>query len=308
MKRMFFVLVFISSIVWSQEIKVQSRNEVLDLSGNEFFFPVLNNDASKLLLTKSNYQGLYLFELSTKKLTTVSEELGSGYKPAFSEDGNKIVYKVDKYDGIKRFSDLMEYEISSGVTTELISNERFMNLVKSDDGKFLTVLTEKNKRAYNISNFNLSEQNSQIRFVFTDSEKIIFSTNGVQSEYQPMGEGNYVWVSSSLDNKILFHFAGNGTFVNDLNNNSMYEIGYANAPVFTADGKYVIYMNDKDNGEKVISSDILVSSFDGTKTFNLTESEDILEMYPQISGNGKVIACNTDDGRIFLIEVSFEWG
>ncbi|MFH0735452.1 MAG: hypothetical protein V1773_13250 [bacterium] len=306
MKKLLIVMLFISSMVWSQELKVVNSTELTDVAGMNFYFPTLNYDGTKVLLTKDNYKGLWLYDAVTNALTVITEEPGAGYRPVFSEDGSKIMYKVDEFEGIKRYSSLVKYDLTTNQKTVLINKERFMNFYKSPETNSLIVKTAYVTRTFNIKEFRAIEQSSIPNFAMMENEIVKIYKNNEILEYQPFGPGNYIWVSTSTDNKLLFTFAGKGTFVNDFNTNNLYELGYANAPIFNNDGKYVIYMNDKDDGEVIISSDILVSTFDGTKTYNLTNTTNQIEVYPNISGNGKKIAYCTDDARIFIIELSFE--
>lgn len=306
MKKVFVALMLISSIIWSQEVKVTSKTELAGLQPGSYYYPVLNYDGTKVLVTKDNYLGLYLYDIPSKSITVISEEMGSGYNPVFSEDGSTIIYKTDNYEGMKRYSDLIEYNIYTGEKNTLMKNERFMTFRTDPKTKTLFVKTEKNISSYKLTDLNAIESKADYKFAYPSDKNItIVSSNG-SYRYQPFGEGNYIWVSLSNNNKLLFQYAGKGTYVTDLNTNEIFEIGKANAPIFSADGMYVIYMNDKDDGNKVFASDILVSSVDGKNTFNLTSSVNDIEMFPSISGNGKNIAYCTEDGRIVILEVSFE--
>ncbi len=306
MKRVFVALMLISSIIWSQEVKVIGKKELTGVQPGSYYFPVLNFDGSKVLLTQENYKGLFLYDVLSKNLKVISEEIGSGYNPIFSEDGSKVFYKQDIYDGMKRFSSLVEYNVYTNEKNTLINKERFMTFRADPKSKTLLVKTENKVNSFNLSDLNLVESKAGALFALPSDESIVLVSNDEQTEYKPFGNGNYIWVSLSNDNKLLYQYAGKGTFVTDLNTTEVYEIGKANAPVFSPDGRYVIYMNDKDDGHKVFASDILVSTFDGKSTFNLTSSIEEIEMYPAVSGNGKYIAYCTEDGRIVILEVSFE--
>lgn len=306
MKKLLIVLLFITSIGWSQNVSVINKKELVELKGKGLYYPTLNYDGSKVLLTKNNYQGLYLYDVASKEMKVVSEQPGSGYRPIFSEDGSKILFKADEFEGIKRYSSLIEYDINTAKSTVLINKERFMNFYKSPESNSLVVKTAYVTRSFNMKEMKSIENSSIPNFAMMENDIVKIYKNNEVIEYQPFGPGNYIWVSTSADNKLLFTYAGKGTFVNDFNTNTLYEIGKANAAVFADNGNYVVYMNDKDDGEKVYASDILVSSFDGKVTYNLTNTVDDIEMYPNVSGNSKKVAYATTDGKVFILEVSFE--
>ncbi len=304
MRRVFFVFMLISSILWSQDFKVVNKLELKNIQPEGYYYPTLNYDGTKILLSKESYKGLYLYDLNTKEITVISEGANAGYKPMFTEDDSKIIYQNDYYDGVKRYSDLMIYDIATKETKTLLKKERNLKLVKEINGNGLIATAESGTKSFSLQDLSFTENSVNKSFAYTDAEKIIISRNGMISEFKPFEEGYYIWVSAN-SNKLLYQCTGKGTFVTDLLNNNNYSIGYANAPIFTPDGNYVIYMNDRDDGHNVYASDILISSFDGKTTYNLTQSVDDLEMYPAISGNGRYIAYCTTDGRIYILEVSY---
>ena len=91
----------------------------------------------------------------------------------------------------------------------------------------------------------------------------------------------------------------------DLNGNIIANLGYANAPQWSPNGKYVVYMNDKDDGHKLLSSDIYVISVDGKNRTRVTSTENGIEIYPAWLSSNKVLY-GTTEGVIYSIELKFE--
>jgi Tol biopolymer transport system component len=79
-------------------------------------------------------------------------------------------------------------------------------------------------------------------------------------------------------------------------------IGKRDAPSWTRSGKWIVFMDAKDDGHKILSSDIAVVSLDGLMTFPLTTTSQILEMNPVCSPTEDKIACSTGDGSILILE------
>jgi Tol biopolymer transport system component len=61
-------------------------------------------------------------------------------------------------------------------------------------------------------------------------------------------------------------------------------------------------MNDKDDGHKLLSSDIFAVSPDGKNVVQLTSTAGVMELNPQCSPTENKIVCNSADGAIIILE------
>jgi Tol biopolymer transport system component len=145
------------------------------------------------------------------------------------------------------------------------------------------------------------------KIVFAENSKLVIYDNDTRNILENLGEGNFAWPSISPDNtKLLFTKAGEGTFVSDLNGNILVELGYANAPVWSPDSKWIAYMVDSDNGYFYTASDVYVVSSDGEKKYQLTDTEYSIEMYPQWAPDGTKIAFHTTNGIIKILQLEID--
>ena len=105
----------------------------------------------------------------------------------------------------------------------------------------------------------------------------------------------YLWASLSPDqSKILFTKAGEGTYTSDLQGNILVEFGNANAPRWSPDGNWIVYMNDKDNGYYYTASEIFVVSADGSKKYQILESGSL--NHQNLKVTRKQVLCKADHG------------
>jgi Tol biopolymer transport system component len=93
-----------------------------------------------------------------------------------------------------------------------------------------------------------------------------------------------------------------GAFVCDVDGSAMTKIGKRDAPSWTRSGKWIVYMDDKDDGHQILSSDLAAVSFDGKSVVQLTSTASIFEMNPQCSPSENKIVCNNTSGMIFVLE------
>jgi hypothetical protein len=128
--------------------------------------------------------------------------------------------------------------------------------------------------------------------------------NGNRKLVTPNGEGNYIWVSLSPDKtRLLYNYNGRGTFICKLDGTILDDIGRLNAPRWLND-QIIIGMNDKDDGYRVLSSDIICYSIATKKKTNLTSTSDKIEMYPFPFPDGNRIVYQTLSGELYIMNLS----
>lgn len=266
-RNIFTVLFLLASLNIAQSVKVIKTEKLITGDVERLYFPRFSPDGNYIAMTKSNYKGLWLYNLSQKKLTKINDYFGAGYEPNFTRDG-KIHFKIDEYKEKRRSPIARVYNI--------------LERIESDDTL---------KSSVNIH-------------VKSGKSNILVFENGEWKKIKPFGEGNYIWVSLSPDKeKILFTFAGKGTYTCDFEGRIISELGYANSPKWSPNGEWITYMNDKDDGLNYTSSDIYVISSNGETKINITNTEAEIEMYPEWSPEGNKIVYQNLSGEVYLTEI-----
>jgi Tol biopolymer transport system component len=93
-----------------------------------------------------------------------------------------------------------------------------------------------------------------------------------------------------------------GAFISDVNGSNITMIGKRDAPSWTRSGKWIVFMDDKDDGHRLLSSDLAAVTADGKMVVRLTSTADVFEMNPSTSRTEDKIVCNTADGSIVVLE------
>lgn len=304
----FVLFIVLSSVVFGQEVKVNKINQITDLSQGEFYYPKFSPDNSKIFFTSANYKGIWFLDLNTQKINNITDQDGAGYEFVFSADGKDIIYRTSKFEGMLKFYSIIQQNIASGSTKTVELEKR---------GIYPPQVVNQDKISYAVNNqvnsLELSSDAGSLKrtadkpVVIIDNSKIVLFNDGQNKVLAPLGEGNYIWPSVSPDGtKLLFTFTGHGTYTSDLDGNIISELGYANAPQWSPDGKWVIYMVDKDDRTKVTGSDVFISSADGTKKIQITNTKDVFEMYPVWSADGKKAAFNSENGKVFIVDLNID--
>lgn len=280
---MFFLLC--TCTLYGQSIKVKKHYSAASEYKGKAFYPVFNPDGTKLLFTSGNYRGLNLCDLQTNEVKMIADNEGAGFSPSFSKDSKKIYYRqVSRKEG-RQYKTLMSFDAISK------KNEALSEPVRTT--KELTVIQKRAMKRGSTPTISVS----------TENLKIVLYRDGKKTEMEPVGKvAGYIWTSLSPNGKmILFTAASKGTFVCDLSGKIIASLGKMNAPVWY-DNNYVVGMEDKDNGDFVVSSKIIMASIDGKVKQTLT-SDDKIAMYPAASSTAKRIAYCTLNGDLYVMEI-----
>lgn len=304
-----FVIILFIPFTFSQNVSVSKITELTNVNSGEFYYPKFSQDNNKVFFTSSNYKGLFYLNLSDNSITKVTDDNGAGYEFVIDPNNNSVYYRSDKYLNGRKYSSIKACDLQTLNVKTIESDKRDVSTPKLLDKGNVFYTVQNNLRSFN--NKTLKHKTVSLlgvkAFVQIENTKIVLYSGGKKKILAPLGNGNYIWPSLSPDNtKILFTFAGKGTFITDLNGKIIVKLGYANYPRWSPDGKWIAYMVDKDDGMNVIYSDIFVSSADGKNKSQLTDSNDINEMYPEWSSSGNEIVLNTYDGKILLINLTIE--
>lgn len=307
----FISFALISSVAFAQKLSVVETVRITDKSQGEFYFPKATPDGSKIFFTSASYNGLWYYDLASKKVVPFTSERGAGYNFTFSNDSKSVFYRVSNFGktGLRESQTIFQKNIQTSqkqtlesarelsTPTVLASNKVAYlannNVVLKSDGTSL----KKNAKSQAVSE----------TVAYIDNENIVLYTKGIKKVLAPLGEGSYLWPSVSPDGtKLLFTVAGRGTYVSDLQGNVLVKLGYAHAPQWSPDGKWITYMVDTDNGLAITGSDIFAVSTDGTQKYQLTDTKDLYEMYPEWTNDGNGIVFHSDEGNIYLMKLKID--
>jgi hypothetical protein len=161
---------------------------------------------------------------------------------------------------------------------------------------------------------NLIEYNSvklskaaPTKALYVENNNLILIENNKSRILNPLGKGVYVWESlSKNENKILFTFGNQGTFICDLEGNILNHIDAAHFPRFSPNGKFVSYMIDKDNGHSYVESDLYIYSISEDRSHKITDTKERIEMYAEWSPGGNRLIYHDTNGKLYITSLEFE--
>ena len=301
MKQLLIFFLMLAQFAHSQQMKVISVEKIKAADRGGYFYPKISPDNQFILMTRGNYSGLYQYSPVSKSLKTLNEDPGAGYKVQISDDGNTVLYNKTELIRKLRHNSLISQTISNGEKKVLVAPTR-----EQITGKMV------NSNPVYVKNRSLVKSNSvkptdNLYLITIENQKMVLYKNGVRAELTPSGaNASYIWPSISPDNKnIVYTVTGKGTYVCSVTGKNVTSLGKLNAPSW-AGNRYVVGMDDRDDGEKLISSSLIITSIDGKLRKKLETPTGINAMYPSASKDGSRIAFNTDRGEVYLMQVEFK--
>ena len=306
--KLFWILFLIGglSILTAQTLKVQSITPLTSAEQGEFYFPQMHPSGTKVICTGPGYRGLYAIGLEDQSLEEISDDPGAGYEFVISADGQHVFFRTSTYRGPKRYSSLLQLNMTTKEKTILEAEVRDLSTPQQvADGSMVYVSQNQVKRMRTAEMTWNTESPSAAPAVFIENRKIALYRGNEKTLLEPFGEGIYIWPSVSPDgDRLLFTLAGQGTFISDLDGNVLSELGRANAPQWSPDGQWVVFMDDRDDGRIFTASEIFVIRADGSEKIQLTNTDDIIEMYPRWGTDNRTIVYASDSGTIYLMKLT----
>ena len=111
------LLVLTSQLAFSQGIKMVSNEQIPIMESEGGCLPIMSPTGDYLILAGNDTQGLKKYDLTTKKLTTLTAEKAVGVQ--ISSDGSTVVYRSKNYEGKLRYTSLKSIQLETGEKEEL---------------------------------------------------------------------------------------------------------------------------------------------------------------------------------------------
>jgi hypothetical protein len=301
MKRILFLALILLTVLNAQ-IRIVSIEKLKIPNTQHWSNALFSPDGKEIFLTNSEFDGIWQFSLSTKLLKEITQDKNSGYNFAISDDGQKIAYRRTVVEGDQRSRVQENVEIDLKTSKETIG-ERGNSIstpvfIYDQNSKDQTILIGKS---------NSISAGSTAQIVGIENSKIALLKNGVKSIVDPIKNGQYIWPVLSPDkSKFVAIEMERGAFISDLDGKNIVFLGKCNSPQWTLDGKWIIGMDDRDDGRSIYSSEVIAVSTDGTKRIQLTNTSSIIEMFPSVSRSENKIVTSTSEGEVFVL--TFEEG
>ena len=287
-------LAFIAVPSFAKGLKIEKHYKLMPDKVADAYHPVISSDGSKILFTSDDYLGLKMLNLNNGNIIGISEEIGAGDSPVFSDNNSSIYYKTNVTDNRLRVKNVERYCIKSGKSEKVVKNSR-------DD---IRLIDQKGNAVIKANAKTIKDSRDNSVYAYSAMKYITVNINGKETTINPVPEAHsYLWVSVSPDNKkILFVEPFKGIFTCDLNGGNLKNYGRGSTPVWFGND-FIITARMKDDGYVITSSQLYAINTETMSSVALTKIEQNAIEATASYDAGKVVY-TTEKGELFAIELN----
>ena len=275
------------------------RTERLALSRSQSWsHPQFSPTGGFIYFTNLDGNGIWEYSPKTRAVRQITSDPKSGFAFDISKDGKSIIYRRTLFDrsGRTRKQDVVLMNLARQSSRVLATGPDVSTPSFAENAPVYSTKSKTQGLAGATGTANVS-------IIGIEDTKIAINVNGAKKLLDPLGNGSYVWPVLSPDKQqIVAYEMDRGAFVCNLRGTVISRLGRRDAPSWTRSGRWIVYMDDKDDGHKLLSSDIYAVSPDGNTVTQLTSTTGVFELYPQCSPTENKIVCSTSDGSILVLE------
>jgi len=230
---------------------------------------------------------------------------------SWSSDGSAIASRPARFDDRFRHNAIKVFEVETGAEHTLVDYQRGQMSVPqwTDLDQRIAVQVQRNVEILE-TGMEPVRREKQLRdeavVVPRDNrvEKIDIAANEtvVVGDF---GDRNILNLVPSPDGSVIaVQIMGEGIYVIDADGSNLCEIGRAEHPVWSPDGRYLIAMITEDDGHHITGSELYAIDITTAQRFHLTAHTDLIAMHPTVSPDGRKVAFgDPNTGRIYTMTI-----
>lgn len=297
------------------QINLIGQQQSLKLLGNftdPSLNPIFSPNGKLVAFSKSNYKGIYIYNLEDRSIVQITDEIAAGYGMQWSADSRYILSRPAYYQGMIRYNAVKIYDVQTKESYQLTEYRTKMpslpywspnndKVIIASKGKI-----ESFKTQLKISTENIIAKNNDIVFLIDDKIGVKNSVTGEVKIFEPIKGGKCMNLSVSPDNKrIVFEIYGGNLYSMKTDGTELVNLGKGYRAKWLKDSETLIYMISEDDGYQFTYSDIFLIKYDGTGKRNITNTVDKHEMSPSSSlMNNQIVFEVINEGSIHIMNLS----
>lgn len=287
---------------------------LVDGGVNYHMNPVWSPDGGRIAFTSAQYRGIWTVDVDNGDPVLLTRDEAAGFGFQWSSDGSAIAARASRYEGHFRLHAVTIYDVPEGTARQLTDFTRqriglpqwtdMDRMVAVPDGSEIELLEsglETATRGKRVSD-------EQVVFARNDRIHAVTLPETRPVTLQQSAERPVLNARLSPDgSRIVFEVVGEGLYVMHSDGSEKRHLGYAEAPVWMPDSRWVAAMVTRDDGHHVTGSEILAIDTESEDRVSLTghlQDTSLIPLYPTISPDGDRLAFGDyETGRIYVMPI-----
>ncbi len=273
--------------------------------------PTFSPDGRFIAFSKSNYIGIYVYDIENKSIKQITDELAAGFGIQWSSDSRYILSRPAYYEDKIRYNAVKIYDIHTGEVNQLTDYRTKMpsmpywspsndEVIIASKGK-----VESFESGIETTSGQTKAKNDNVIFLIDDKIAVKNSSNGEVKIFEPLKGKKCMNLAVSPDNqRVVFEIYGGDLYSMKTDGTELVNLGKGYKGKWLKDSETIVYMICEDDGYTFTYSDIFSIRYDGTNKKNLTNTLDLHEMSPSASYADNTIVFEVlNEGSIYLMKI-----
>ncbi|MGD8779486.1 MAG: hypothetical protein PVH88_11070 [Ignavibacteria bacterium] len=283
------------------KIETKALLKINDSSENQFYYPKIIYDGSKIFFTTKDYNEIWYYDFTTKLIINVTPVNGVGKEFVFSKDSKKIYYVLPSVTvrTKEKIYTLLEYDIDNKSRNVIYTNSDGVSNMDLLDGDIISFWVNESILFYDLINKHLIQDFTYEKYLINSigsklliyhaksiEEKKVYNNEDVK-DIKTSGNG-YEYYLTTVDNNIIKYNTLNENFEVIGNFKNFNTSQNSNLLYYSNNSKFFLKASSQNK--------FIVLNVDGVNSI----------LNPSVSFSNDSFVFNNEKGEIYFLEVKIE--